>query len=164
VLASALAEAPIRQTMAITGSVDQHGRVQAIGGVNEKIEGFFDICQKRGLTGDQGVMIPAANVKHLMLRKDVVEAVEAGQFSVFPIDHVDQALELLTGLTAGERDESGDFPEGSLNRRVRDRLIEFAGYRRSFAAREEDKKTKTTAAESGEGSEPEEQKDDGDSA
>ncbi|MBT8064423.1 MAG: AAA family ATPase [Gammaproteobacteria bacterium] len=164
VLASALAEAPIRQTMAITGSVDQHGRVQAIGGVNEKIEGFFDICQKRGLTGDQGVMIPAANVKHLMLRKDVVEAVEAGQFSVFPIDHVDQALELLTGLTAGERDESGDFPEGSLNRRVRDRLIEFAGYRRSFAAREEDKKTKTKAAESGEGSEPEEQKDDGDSA
>ncbi len=162
VLASALAETPIRQSMAITGSVDQHGRIQAIGGVNEKIEGFFDICEKRGLTGEQGVMIPIANVKHLMLRADVVAAVEAGQFNVYPIDHVDQALERLTGLTAGERDDKGDFPEGSLNRRVRDRLIEFAGYRRSFGMQDEEKKPKKKAAESGDDKPPEEKKDDGD--
>ena len=102
VLASALAEIPIKQSLAVTGSIDQHGRIQAIGGVNEKIEGFFDICSKRGLSGDQGVLIPVANVKHLMLRRDVIEAVEAGQFHVYPVDHVDLCLELLTGLPAGE--------------------------------------------------------------
>lgn len=139
VLASALANVPLKQSMAITGSVDQHGRVQAIGGVNEKIEGFFDICNQRGLNGEQGVLIPMANVKHLMLRSDVIEAVEAGQFQVYPVNHVDQALELLTGLTAGKRDESGEFPEGSVNFKVRARLIEFANYRKSFAASSADK-------------------------
>jgi lon-related putative ATP-dependent protease len=133
-LASALAQAPIRQSLAITGSVDQHGRVQAIGGVNEKIEGFFDICVGRGLSGEQGVLIPSANVKHLMLRADVIEAVESGQFRVTPVDHVDQALEILTGLPAGQRDEAGEFPEGSVNHAIRARLIEFADQRRSFAA------------------------------
>ena len=132
VLASALAGVPLRQSMAITGSVDQHGRVQAIGGVNEKIEGFFDICNKRGLNGEQGVLVPLANVKHLMLRQDVIEAVEAERFSVFAVDRIDQALELLTGLPAGERDRNGEFPEGSVNRGVYDRLVELAGHRQNF--------------------------------
>jgi lon-related putative ATP-dependent protease len=132
VLASALAKAPIRQSLAITGSIDQQGRIQAIGGVNEKIEGFFDICSKRGLSGDQGVLIPVANVKHLMLRQDVVEAVEAQQFQVFPVDHVDQALSLLTGQPAGAKDDKGEFPDGSVNRKIRDRLMDFAEKRRAF--------------------------------
>jgi len=132
-LASALARMPLKQTLSITGSVDQHGRIQAIGGVNEKIEGFFDLCQKRGLSGEQGVLIPQANVKHLMLRSDVIAAVEAGQFQVYPVSHVDQALALLTGLEAGERDEQGEFPEGSLNRRICERLVELADQRRSFS-------------------------------
>jgi predicted ATP-dependent protease len=132
-LASALAKTPIRQSLAITGSIDQLGRIQAIGGANEKIEGFFDICSKRGLSGDQGVLIPLANVKHLMLRQDVVEAVAAQQFRVYPVDHVDQALTLLTGQTAGEMDEKGEFPEGSVNQKIRDRLLDFAEKRRAFS-------------------------------
>lgn len=132
VLASALSQVPLKQSMAITGSMDQHGRIQAIGGVNEKIEGFFDICRKRGLSGKQAVLIPGANVKHLMLRQDVVDAVEAESFRVYAVDHVDQALGLLTGLPAGEKDENGEFPEGSMNRKIYDRLVEFAGLRQSF--------------------------------
>jgi len=131
-LASALANVPLKQSLAITGSVDQHGNIQAIGGVNEKIEGFFDLCQQRGLSGEQGVLIPQANVKHLMLRRDVVDAVAAGRFQVYPVNHIDQALSLLTGLPAGERDAQGEFPEGSLNRRICERLVELAEYRRSF--------------------------------
>lgn len=133
VLLSAIAGIPIRQSLAITGSVDQHGRVQAIGGVNEKIEGFFDICSQRGLTGDQVVLIPLANVKHLMLRQDVVDAVEAGTFQVCPVDHVNQALEWLTGLPAGEPDDNGIFPANSVNRMVQDRLNRLADKRQSFA-------------------------------
>jgi len=132
-LLSALAEAPVRQGRAITGSVNQHGHVQAIGGVNEKIEGFFDVCRARGLTGAEGVVIPAANVKHLMLRADVVEAAEKGRFHVWPVETVDEAVELLTGLPAGERDAEGRFPEGSVNRRADDRLAAFAEKARSFA-------------------------------
>jgi lon-related putative ATP-dependent protease len=132
VIVSALAEVPLSQSMAITGSVDQHGHIQAIGGVNEKIEGFFDLCQKRGLDGQQAVLIPLANVKHLMLRSDVVQAVADGRFSVYPVDHVDQALSLLTGLPAGARDDDGEFPEGSLNRRICERLVDLAECRRSF--------------------------------
>ena len=125
-LLSALAELPIRQSLAVTGAVSQQGQVQAIGGVNEKIEGFFDICRVRGLTGEEGVVIPSANVKHLMLRADVVEAVRFGQFSVYAIETVDQGIELLTGHPAGDRDESGAFPEGTVNRRVEERLLTFA--------------------------------------
>ena len=132
VLASALAATPIKQSLAVTGSIDQHGRIQAIGGVNEKIEGFFDICSKRGLSGDQGVLIPVANVKHLMLRRDVIEAVEAGQFHVYPVDHVDLCLGILTGLPAGERDENGEFPDGSVNQKIRKRLLDLAQKRRTF--------------------------------
>jgi lon-related putative ATP-dependent protease len=133
-LLSAIAEVPLRQGLAVTGSVNQFGRVQAIGGVNEKIEGFFDICAARGLSGEQGVLIPAANVKHLMLRRDVVEAVAAKRFCVIPVESIDQGLCLLTGLPAGERDAQGEFPEGSVNRRITDRLLQLAEQRRAFGA------------------------------
>ncbi|MGO9008021.1 MAG: Lon protease family protein [Beijerinckiaceae bacterium] len=131
-LLSALAEVPLRQDLAVTGSVNQHGEVQAIGGVNEKIEGFFDICQARGLAGTQGVLIPQANVQHLMLRKDVIEACKAGRFAVYPITSVNGGVALLTGLGAGERDSEGIYPFGSINRRVEDRLRYFATIRREF--------------------------------
>jgi lon-related putative ATP-dependent protease len=131
-LLSALGEVPVRQGRAITGSVNQHGQVQPIGGVNEKVEGFYDVCQAGGLTGDQGVLIPASNVKHLMLRADVVEAAEKGLFHVWPIETVDEAVELLTGVPAGEKDADGRYPEGSVNRRVDDRLATFAEKARSF--------------------------------
>ncbi len=133
-LLSALAEAPIKQSLAITGSVNQHGEVQPIGGVNEKIEGFFDVCKARGLTGEQGVIIPASNVQHLMLRQDVIEAVDAGQFHVYPVETVDQAIELLTGIPAGEQDEEGNFPQGSINQRVEARLVELSEKQKQFAA------------------------------
>jgi lon-related putative ATP-dependent protease len=135
-LLSALADVPIKQSLAITGSVDQHGRIQAIGGVNEKVEGFFDICRERGLTGDQGVLIPASNVKHLMLRRDVVEAVEAGQFQLYALETIDECMGLLTGIEAGIADAEGRFPEETLNRRIADRLISLADARRAFAAKE----------------------------
>jgi lon-related putative ATP-dependent protease len=131
-LLSALSGVPVRQGRAITGSVNQHGQVQAIGGVNEKVEGFFDVCRSAGLTGDQGVVIPASNVRHLMLRADVVEAAAAGRFHVWPIATVDEAVELLTGVPAGERDASGQWPEGSVNRRVDVRLASLAEKARSF--------------------------------
>jgi predicted ATP-dependent protease len=117
----------------VTGSVNQHGEIQAIGGVNEKIEGFFDICQARGLTGTQGVLIPQANVQHLMLRKDVIEACMAGRFAVYPVATIDDGIGLLTGLSAGERGTDGSYPPGSINRRIEDRLRAFASIRRNFA-------------------------------
>jgi predicted ATP-dependent protease len=125
-LLSALAAAPIQQSLAVTGSVNQHGQVQAIGGANEKIEGFFDLCQARGLTGKQGVLIPASNVKNLMLRQDVVEAVSAGRFHIYAVETIDQGIAILTGIPAGERDASGNFPEGSINQRVEARLVQLA--------------------------------------
>ncbi len=130
---SALAEAPIRQSLAVTGSVNQLGQVQPIGGVNEKIEGFFDICHARGLSGEQGVLIPSANIKHLMLRRDVVEAAEAGRFHIYAIKTVDQAISLLTGLAAGQRDSSGNYPPGTINHRVEARLTELAQLRQAYA-------------------------------
>lgn len=133
-LLSALAELPIRQSLAVTGSVNQYGEVQAIGGVNEKIEGFFDLCQARGLTGAQGVLIPRANVRHLMLREDVVEACRDGRFHVYPVGDVAAGIELLTGLPAGTRDEAGQFPPGSVYARVEERLRSYAQARREFGA------------------------------
>lgn len=133
-LLSALAGAPISQALAVTGSVNQHGEVQAIGGANEKIEGFFDLCASRGLTGEQGVLIPASNVRHLMLRDDVVEAVRAGRFRVWPVATIAQGIELLTGVPAGERGEDGRFPEGTINARVEARLLSFAESRRRASA------------------------------
>jgi predicted ATP-dependent protease len=132
-LLSSLADVPLRQDLAVTGSVNQHGEIQAIGGVNQKIEGFFDICQKRGLTGTQGVLIPDANVQHLMLRKDVIEACAAGRFAVYPVATVDQGIALLTGRDAGVRGADGKFPEESVYRLVEDRLRAFATVRRSFS-------------------------------
>lgn len=132
-LLSALAEVPIKQSLAVTGSVNQHGEVQPIGGVNEKVEGFFDVCQSRGLTGEQGVLIPASNVKHLMLRDDVVEACRQGKFHIYPVTTVDEGIELLTGFPAGKRDAEGRFPDGSLNRHVEQRLTQMAELARSFA-------------------------------
>jgi lon-related putative ATP-dependent protease len=131
-LLSALAELPIKQGLAVTGAVDQHGQVQVIGGVNEKIEGFFDVCRAQGLTGEQGVLIPASNVKHLMLRPDVVAAVAAGRFQVYPVETIDQGLELLTGTPAGARDAQGAFPAGSVNQRVEARLLALAETRQAF--------------------------------
>jgi lon-related putative ATP-dependent protease len=128
-LLSALAELPLRQDLALTGSVNQAGEVQAIGGVNEKIEGFFDLCAARGLTGTQGVLIPASNVQHLMLRADVIEACAAGRFAVWPVRTVDEAITLLTGVAAGERGPDGAFAPGSVNARVEARLREFARVR-----------------------------------
>ncbi len=104
-LISAIAAIPVRQDLAVTGSLNQHGQVQAIGGVNEKIEGFFDICSSRGLSGTQGVVIPQANEVHLMLRQDVLDAVAAGQFHIYCADSIDQALELLTGYSATSIDD-----------------------------------------------------------
>jgi predicted ATP-dependent protease len=121
-LLSALAEAPIKQYFAVTGSVDQRGQIQAIGGVNEKIEGFFDACRIAGSTGGHGVIIPASNVKHLMLRRDVVAAATEGRFAVFAIDTVDQGMELLTGVPAGTPDRDGQYPAGTINQRIAARL------------------------------------------
>ncbi|MGD8311924.1 MAG: Lon protease family protein, partial [Gammaproteobacteria bacterium] len=134
-LLSALAGIPIRQSLAVTGSVNQQGDIQPIGGVNEKIEGFFDTCKARGLTGEQGVIIPAPNIKHLMLREDVREAARAGEFGIYAIDSVDDGIELLTGMPAGERDAGGLFPEGSINRLVEDTLIHYSERMRAFTAR-----------------------------
>ncbi len=133
-LLSALAQTPLKQSLAVTGSVNQQGEVQAIGAVNEKIEGFFAVCVLRGLTGEQGVLVPAANVPHLMLRRDVVEAVEQGLFHIYPVTHIDQGLSLLTGLVAGETDAQGNFPEATFNGRVRARLHDFADLRQFFVA------------------------------
>ncbi len=125
-LVSSLADVPIHQSLAITGSVNQLGEIQPIGGVNEKIEGFFETCKQHGLTGKQGVIIPARNTKHLALRPEVVQAVEAGQFAVYGVNTVEEALELLTGVPTGERDANGNYPEGTLYRRVSERLEEMA--------------------------------------
>jgi lon-related putative ATP-dependent protease len=129
---SSLSGLPIRQDMAVTGSVNQHGEVQAIGGVNAKIEGFFDVCRARGLTGDQGVLIPTSNVRHLMLREDVVEAVRARQFHVFAVRTIDEGISVLTGVPAGEAGPDGRYPEATVNFLVDRRLREFAEQARAF--------------------------------
>jgi lon-related putative ATP-dependent protease len=131
-LLSALAEVPVRQSLAVTGSINQLGQVQPIGGVNEKIEGYFDVCQQKGLTGKQGVLIPASNIDNLMLRHDVVAAVVGGQFHVYPIHTVDEAISLLTNMPAGEPDAEGQYPSDTVNGRVEARLQGFAELRHEF--------------------------------
>ncbi|MHA2056871.1 MAG: Lon protease family protein [Candidatus Thorarchaeota archaeon] len=123
---SQLSGIPIRQQYAVTGSVNQNGEVQAIGGVNEKIEGFFEVCRISGLTGDQGVLIPESNVRNLMLKEEVVEAVKAGKFHIFSVRTVNEGIEILTGVKAGERQPDGTFPEDTINYRVDKRLKEMA--------------------------------------
>ena len=135
-LLSAIADVPVRQDLAITGSMNQNGAAQAIGGVNEKIEGFFDLCAARGLNGRQGVIIPQANVRHLMLADRVRKAVDAEEFHVYSVAHVDEAAALLTGLPAGARDDEGKFAAGSLNAQVAERLRRLAERRQAFASAE----------------------------
>jgi len=132
-LLSALSEVPINQGIAVTGSVDQFGRVQAIGGVNQKIEGFFDVCRIKGLTGMQGVLIPRANVPNLMLREDVADAVARGVFHVWAVETVDEGIEVLTGMPAGKQCEDGHFLKGSVHQRVDGRLWEMAKGLRLFS-------------------------------
>ncbi len=133
-LLSALSEVPIRQGIAVTGSMDQHGQSQSIGGVNEKIEGFFQVCADRGLTGDQGVLIPESNRAHLMLRQDVVQAVESGKFFVQTYSDIDQAMEILAGVSAGKADGQGAYPPNSINALVASRLKRLTDLRMKFGA------------------------------
>ena len=127
-LISAIAEKPINQSIAVTGALDQFGHVQAIGGVNEKIEGFYNLCERRGLTGSQGVIIPKSNTQQLNLNLKLIESVKAGKFHLYAIEHIDEAVELLMGIKAGTPDEDNDFPDDSLYGIVQDRLAKLAGY------------------------------------
>jgi predicted ATP-dependent protease len=137
-LLSSIAKVPIKQNLAVTGSVNQYGQVQAIGGVNHKIESFYDICKARGLTGNQGVLIPKSNVKHLMLRKDVIDSVNAGEFHIYPVEHIDEGIEILTGLNAGDLDEEGNYPKGTINAMVKSRLEKMAKRLTDFSKQKED--------------------------
>lgn len=136
-LLSRLANVPIKQGIAVTGSVNQKGEVQAIGGVNEKIEGFFEVCRAKGLNGQQGVLIPSSNVRNLMLKPEVVEAIKAGKFHIYPVSTIDEGIEVLTGLKAGKRLEDGSFEPGSINDRVQKCLISLAEKLRDFTKGEE---------------------------
>ena len=127
---SSLAQVPLKQNCAVTGSMNQKGEVQAIGGVNQKIEGFFDICKERGLTGDQGVLIPKSNIEHLMLKQDVIDAVDAGEFHIYPVEHISQGIEILTGMAVGEVDENGIYPDDSVFGKAQQRLENYV--KRSF--------------------------------
>ncbi|MBI4597729.1 MAG: AAA family ATPase [Candidatus Omnitrophica bacterium] len=131
-LLSSLAQMPIKQGIAVTGSVNQHGQVQAVGGVNQKIEGFFDVCRAKGLTGEQGVVIPQGNVQHLVLREDVIEAVACGKFHLWAITTIDEGLEVLTGQVAGVRGLDGRFPDGTMNARIESCLKEYSESLRAY--------------------------------
>ncbi|MEM9303513.1 MAG: ATP-binding protein [Pseudomonadota bacterium] len=148
-LLSAIAEVPLRQDLAVTGSVNQFGEIQAIGGVNEKIEGFFDCCRARGLTGRQGVIIPRDNVDNMMLNDAVVDAVSEGNFHIYAIAHVDEGIELLTGMPAGEIDEDEIFPEGTFNDLVLKSLVDIAMRRRDFNRAQRKASTENGDAEGG---------------
>ncbi len=136
---SSISGLPLRQDMAVTGSINQNGEIQPIGGVNQKIEGFFDVCRNRGLTGKQGVIIPHQNVGDLMLRKDVVESVAAGKFHIYPIQNIDQGIEILTGVPAGEKGMDGTYPSGTVNYILDQKLRELAKRMKEFEAEEEKK-------------------------
>ncbi|MYM63364.1 Lon protease family protein [Pseudomaricurvus sp. HS19] len=137
-LLSAIGEIPLAQNLAVTGSMNQHGQIQAIGGVNEKIEGFFDICQAAGLSGDQGVIIPASNQVHLMLRHDVREAVSAGQFHIYTAEQVDDVMGALSGLAPGAVDADGNYPPDSINGRISARIEAWQQLQKKFARRDTD--------------------------
>lgn len=147
-LLSAIGEIPVKQSIGVTGSVNQHGQIQPIGGVNEKIEGFFDICTERGLTGDQGVLIPEANIINLMLKEDVVNAVREGDFHIYAIQSIDQGMEFLTGLKMGERDSDGNYPKDSINYLVEQKLDHFAKIQQKFASRTNDQVKQSKKSES----------------
>jgi predicted ATP-dependent protease len=135
---SSLAEIPIRQGIAVTGSVNQKGEIQAIGGINYKIEGFFDVCRLKGLTGEQGVMIPRANLRNLMLRSDVVSAVKEGKFHIYAVGTIDEGLEVLTGVSAGQRQDDGHYPPETINDRVQRKLLHYAEQQRRLTGEDRD--------------------------
>lgn len=141
-LLSRLADVPIRQSIAVTGSVNQKGDVQAIGGLNEKIEGYFEVCQVKGLNGKQGVLIPSSNVRNLMLKEEVVEAIKAGNFHIYPVSTIDEGMEVLTGLKAGKRQQDGHYEPDSINSKVQNRLSTLAERLRDFSRIEEKEKVK----------------------
>jgi len=144
-LLSSLSEIPIKQYIAVTGSVNQKGEIQAIGGVNQKIEGFYDCCRKKGITKNQGVMIPESNVKDLMLRKDVVEAIKKGHFHIYPVKTIDEGIEILTGKKAGEKKADGTYPKGTINYLVDKKLRDLAEGLKRFGDRENEEKKKPRA-------------------
>jgi predicted ATP-dependent protease len=129
---SALSGLPIKQSIAVTGSVNQKGEVQAIGGVNEKIEGFFEVCKAKGFTDQHGVMIPASNVQNLMLKEEVVDAVKAGRFHIYSVKTIDEGIEVLTGTKAGERRKDGTFENGTVNHKVNKQLKSMAEKLKEF--------------------------------
>ncbi len=136
-LLSSLSKVPIKQGIAVTGSVDQSGQIQPIGGVNQKIQGFYDVCKAKGLTGDQGVMIPVQNVKNLMLRKDVVVAVSKGKFHIYAVSTIDEGIEILTGVPAGKRINGQAYRKGTINYLVENQLKAFSEGLKKFDAKEE---------------------------
>jgi predicted ATP-dependent protease len=129
---SSLSEVPIQQGIAVTGSVNQNGEIQAIGGINQKIEGFYDVCRLKAITGNQGVLIPKSNLRNLMLRPDVVH-VKDGKFHIYAVNNIDEGIEVLTRIPAGERDPDGHYPEGSINSRVEKKLRRFSEQLRQMA-------------------------------
>ena len=135
---SALSKVPIYQGIAVTGSVSQKGEIQAVGGVTRKVEAFFDICKHKGLNGRQGVIIPAKNVRNLMLKQEVIDAVKAGQFHIWPVSTVEQGIEVLTGTEAGELQPDGTYPEGTLFKKVDERFLEMAEIVKKFGKEEEE--------------------------
>jgi lon-related putative ATP-dependent protease len=137
-LLSSLADVPVKQNIAVTGSVNQKGEIQPIGGINQKIEGFFEVCRAKGLTGDQGVMMPAKNLKHLMLRDEVIEAVKNGKFHIFAVSSIDEGIAVLTGIEAGRRKDEGGYPEGTINYKVDRNLREMANKLRYFGVMSKD--------------------------
>jgi lon-related putative ATP-dependent protease len=131
-LLSALSGEPIKQYIAVTGSVNQKGEIQSIGGVNEKVEGFFEVCKLKDLTGSQGVVLPKSNIKNLILKKEVIESIEQGQFHLYPVSTIDEGIEVLTGVRAGERLPDGSFEPGTINDKVNRRLREIAERLKQF--------------------------------
>ena len=125
-LLSSLSGVPLKQNIAVTGSVNQEGTIQPIGGVNQKIEGFFQVCRTKGLNGDQGVMIPHQNLRNLMLRQEVVDAVQEGKFHIYTVSNIDEGIEVLTGVDAGKRKKDGTYPKDSINYKVAEKLKEMA--------------------------------------
>ncbi len=137
---SSLSEAPIQQQIAVTGSVNQKGEIQPIGGATEKIEGFFSVCKLKGLTGNQGVMIPHQNVSNLALSDEVIEAVEQGKFHIYPVETIDQGIEILTGKPAGQIGSDGTYPAGTINALVSQKLKEYTDTLIKLGKSAEDKK------------------------
>jgi lon-related putative ATP-dependent protease len=152
---SSLSEIPIKQGIAVTGSVNQLGEIQPIGGVTQKIEGFFEVCKAFGLTGEQGVLIPKSNVTNLMLKEEVIEAVKEGKFHIYPVETIEQGIEILTGVEAGELQDDGTYPENSINWAVEEKLAEFAEGMKKHG--EEEEKETTEEEDSGKEETPEEE-------